>query len=155
MSASYDSPARRASSEDVVPELPTSTDIAGVYSTSGSSNMQHNQITPASPTSHHRGRARGGSSASRVALDYFDPEGIHDLRRTITQQSAAARSTRSGRSISAARRAPSVSEGASSSTSTIAAELDAEKFDLERFLKGLVQRCAFSFNHSLLRGISY
>ena len=130
-----------------MPELPTSTDINTQYH-----NTNAYQISPVGSNEPHRprGRARGASTASRVAIDYFDPEGVNDLRRTITQQSAAARSTRSGRSASR-RRAPSVtgvSEGATSSTSTIAAEEDAEKFDLEKFLKGLVQRCMFFFHSS-------
>lgn len=128
---------------DVVPELPSSSAIAAA----GVGEHFHHHGHPHSPLQgefqtesaegsdvRKKKKKRRGSSASRVAVDYFDPEGVSELKRTLTMQSQAARSTRSMEH----RAAPGSDE------STIVSEagaLDTGKFDLDQYLKDLVQRC--------------
>lgn len=138
-------------SRDVVPELPSSDAMAAAASgTAFHDNHHHHHLTDHNPTDishepesstphgirpphHHR---RRDSSASRVAVDYFDPEGVLELRRTLTQQSATARSIH--RTLTAQRQHP---QSSGSSVSTAVGDSDAsEKFDLEKILREMVKR---------------
>lgn len=77
---------------------------------------------------------RRSSSASHVPIDYFDPKGMDELRRTYTAQSIAARSVH-----------PQHPLGQISDESTPVSETavtDQDKFDLEQILKDAVRRYA-------------
>ena len=128
---------------DVVPELPTSSALAAAahgehfhHHGYQHSPLRDEQRTEDMESSDARKEyKRRGSTASRVAVDYFDPEGVHALRRTLTAQSQAARSARSIEHRTAPR---------SSGESTVVLETgeqDAGRFDLELFLKDRAQRC--------------
>ncbi|TDL30143.1 hypothetical protein BD410DRAFT_780681 [Rickenella mellea] len=105
--------------QDKVPELP-----------SQHATHQH-YAHDAPPTSFNPAgsRKRKGSTASRVDIDYFDPEGVHNLRRTITQLSAATSHGESRRNVS-------LPEGSDSSEVTIGDE----KFDFEQILRTVLQK---------------
>lgn len=140
-------------SRDVVPELPSSNAMAAAASgTAFHDNYHHHHHTdhnatdithepePSTPHGirpphHHR---RRDSSASRVAVDYFDPEGVLELRRTLTQHSATARSIH--RTLTA-QREQQHPQSSGSSVSTAVGDSDAsEKFDLEKILREMVKR---------------
>ncbi|KAL5527915.1 hypothetical protein ACEPAG_6716 [Sanghuangporus baumii] len=125
---------------DIVPELPPSS--AMVSAAIGEHfHHHHHARSPTRAQSESEDAAsadvkkkskRRGSSASRVAVDYFDPEGVHELKRTLTMQSQAARSVAEDRA-----------EAHSSDESTVVSEtgdLDVDKFDLEQFFKDTVQK---------------
>ncbi|KAL5529901.1 SNQ2_5 [Sanghuangporus sanghuang] len=124
---------------DILAELPPSSAIASA----AIGEHFHHHHHPQSPVRAARSedeasadvkkkRRRRDSSASRVAVDYFDPEGVHELKRTLTMQSQAAREAaehRMGAHVS--------------DESTVVSEnlaLDVEKFDLEQFFKEIVQK---------------
>ncbi|KXN88770.1 Brefeldin A resistance protein [Leucoagaricus sp. SymC.cos] len=75
------------------------------------------------PVSHHT-RPRRGSSVSRVDVGFFDPEGVEELRRTLTQESI---SEKKG------------SRNFSTSDATLAVK-EGELFDLAKALRKIVQR---------------
>lgn len=77
-------------------------------------------------------RRRASSPASRVTVNYFDPEGVHELERILTIQSHAVR-----RSIEHHKGIP----GSDDSTIVFATGgLETAQFDLENYLKDLVQQ---------------
>lgn len=145
---------------DVVPELPAAPAMAAAavgdafhshaYSQSHSSQPDH-QSPPHSPIDAHpiqqRPSKRRGSNASHVAIDHFDPEGVNELKRTVTQQSAAARSTRSLGQVHEEMPPPPKKHGSSSRStveSTVVSESGgSDKFDFEQHLKDVVRRCAY------------
>lgn len=56
-----------------------------IPATQDAPHLQHQEHSPFS-TSPTPGRRRGNSSVSRVDVDFFDPAGVQELRRTLTQQ---------------------------------------------------------------------
>lgn len=138
---------------DVVPELPKTNEIAAAAGTgdayhrhrdhsierveSNSADQQAAAPSAFNARSHHH--KRRGSSASRVAVDHFDPEGVLELKRTLTQQSATARSIH--RSPTIQHHAPEPHSSSGSTVSTAVGDSDSpEKFDLEKTLREMVKR---------------
>lgn len=115
---------------DIVPELPTDAGI--VAATSGTSYYQHHTTTSSNNRSSSPPRRRP-SNASHVAVDYFDPEGVSELKRTFTRQSTSRRSEHN---------VPPPTRGSvhSESTAVSSAAASPEKFDFEQHLKDMVQR---------------
>ncbi|KAI8989100.1 pleiotropic drug resistance ABC transporter [Trametes punicea] len=78
--------------QDRVPDLPTATQIAAAYGNAAAHNLVH-QSPPASPVQQHHAFGqplhRTTSSTSRVDIGRFDPEGVEQLRRTMSMQSQA------------------------------------------------------------------
>lgn len=150
-------------SRDVVPELPTSDAMAAAatgeafhrhHSTQNNSvdgaredGVNNEQASPSAfnARAHHRHHRRRDSSASRVAIDHFDPEGVLELKRTLTHQSATARSTHRT-SIGHRHQKPKAhnSSGSSFDTAVGDAAESPEKFDLEKLLRDMVKRCVSS-----------
>ncbi|TFK38290.1 pleiotropic drug resistance ABC transporter, partial [Crucibulum laeve] len=79
----------------------------------------------------HPPDARRNSSISRVDIDYFDPAGVNELRRTLTRQSTKSHH-RDGRPVSRPL------SSASSSESTLA--VDEESFDFQKSLRKIVRK---------------
>ncbi|OSD01072.1 pleiotropic drug resistance ABC transporter [Trametes coccinea BRFM310] len=87
--------------QDNVPELPTATQIASAYANAAHHNMAHGAAAPSSPEPYDSPRPpssfdantygsplrRTTSSASHVDIGHFDPQGVEQLRRTMTAQS--------------------------------------------------------------------
>lgn len=103
---------------------------------SSDDDLKHDDSHPP-PSSPHAGHlARRMSRASRVSVDFFDPEGMAQLQRTLT----------SGQDGSAkvpapeTRRPESVSSYGSDHTLTV----DPDHFDLEKTIRQLLRRYAFS-----------
>ena len=74
---------------------------------------------------------RRPSNASHVAVDYFDPEGVSELKRTFTRQSA----TRRPEHI-----VPPPTRGSLHSELTAVSNTQSEKFDFEQHLKDMIRR---------------
>ena len=139
---------------DTIADLPTRTDLTaaaiGEAFHQHSHPLEHSEVPPESPKdtgvsespveNGRKPHKRRGSTASHVAVDHFDPEGVHELRRTLTQQSAAL-STTSVR-FPRIRGKPSGS-ARSTGESTVVSESggagDSEKFDFEQILKDSVR----------------
>lgn len=88
---------------------------------------------------------RRGSTASRVAIDHFDPEGFNELKRTMTEQSAHRSMHEVGRSASRmdqpplpAPRESSIHSAGSTAVSEAAAVDPAKDFDFERHLRDMM-----------------
>lgn len=79
---------------------------------------------PSSPSS----RPRRGSSVSHVDVAFFDPQGVQELRRTLTQQSIQENKNR-----------PPGSRGSLSTDLTLTPK-DGEPFDLAKTLRKIVQK---------------
>ena len=98
------------------------------------------------PTENDRDQLkRRGSSASHVAVDHFDPEGVNELRRTLTQQSGALSITSVG--VLPAHEQPTGmprSAGESTVVSEFGGGEESEKFDFEQILKDSVRLWVFS-----------
>ncbi|KAI0332261.1 pleiotropic drug resistance ABC transporter [Cubamyces sp. BRFM 1775] len=83
--------------QDRVPELPTATHIAAAYGNAAVHNATHHSSAstpeeehpPRSPNidTHGHPLGRTVSSTSRVDIGRFDPEGVEQLRRTMSMQS--------------------------------------------------------------------
>ena len=76
---------------DRVPELPTPSDIAASYSNPAYHNLPHPHspsidVDPSSER-HHVPLTRQLSSGSHVDIGHFDPEGVAQLRRSLSRQS--------------------------------------------------------------------
>lgn len=85
---------------------------------------------PRSPPPHHISRRM--SRASRVSVDFFDPEGMAQLQRTLTGQDGK---------IPQVTRQESVSSFGSDHTLTV----DPDHFDLEKTIRQIIRRYAVSF----------
>lgn len=84
---------------DTVPELPTATDIAGAYGQAAIHNLHEERrdrgrsgsapSSPAMPSQNHplTRQMSSSSRSSRVDIGFFDPEGVEQLRRTLSRQS--------------------------------------------------------------------
>lgn len=76
---------------DRVPELPTPSDIAASYGNAAHHNLPHPHspsidVDPASER-HNIPLTRQLSSGSHVDIGHFDPEGVAQLRRSLSRQS--------------------------------------------------------------------
>ncbi|KAI5121205.1 hypothetical protein M0805_006006 [Coniferiporia weirii] len=116
---------------DIVPELPAGPAMAAAAI--GDAFHQRSRPQFEQPSS-GTGRRRSGSHTS-VAIDHFDPEGVNELRRTFTRQSAAAQSTTS---VNVPKPVVPTSSARSTSESTAVSESD--KFDFEKHLRGVVRQ---------------
>lgn len=142
---------------DQVSELPGGPAIAGHYVNAVLHNTHHHlddsDHPPASPSSNHPpvsypynvdagaasrvpNRPRASSTSSHVPLDYFDREGVQELKRSLTSQSnALARAAEQANSQGAQLTPPVPS---SSSQTTAVSGQDA--FDLEKHLRNVVSK---------------
>ncbi|KAI9065216.1 pleiotropic drug resistance ABC transporter [Trametes sanguinea] len=137
--------------QDNVPELPTATQIASAYGNAAMHNMAHGSPSsahqpydsPRPPSAFDNNTfgsplRRTTSSTSRVDIGHFDPEGVEQLRRTMTAQSqsnadALRRSnTRHGESRSA-----QTHSGASELT--LAGQIEGP-FDFEKALRNVIRK---------------
>lgn len=96
--------------------------LRNVEDTQEEDSQPHREPSSPKPTS-HRTRPRRESSVSHVDVSFFDPEGVQELRRTLT------------------RRSVQESLGNVSTDSTLAPK-DGEPFDLAKTLRRIVQKCA-------------
>jgi hypothetical protein len=145
---------------DQVPELPGGPAIAGHYINAVLHNPHHHlddsQNVPPSPTAPHRhedadhgrnpptsypsdtqaraaNRARSGSTASQVPFDFFDREGIQQLKRSLTSQSQAL--------VQAVDRANSSQAPPLPSNSSQATAVSGDdSFNLEKYLRAIVSK---------------
>ena len=136
--------------QDRVPELPTATDIAAAYGGAAIHNPlpqspatrtpddEHPPV-PRSPSMDTYGAPlrRTVSSTSRVDIGHFDPEGVEQLRRTMTMQSQsnadlARCTTRHGDQRSSQSRS-------SEATLTLAHPIEGP-FDFEKALRNVFKR---------------
>ncbi|OJT05939.1 Brefeldin A resistance protein [Trametes pubescens] len=134
--------------QDNVPELPTPTQIAAGHAAFHGSPEEQHQRSPSlahsdAPAAFGHPLARTHSAASHVDIGHFDPQGVEQLRRTLSRQSQAhaeeLRRTRTNRTIDEKKaRAPSPS--ASSDESTLAGPIDGAGFDFEKALRGVIKK---------------
>ena len=87
---------------------------------------------PPSPSRPSRlARPRRGSSISRVELNFFDPEGVKELERTLTHQSNSNKSNKSNRGLDSRQ---------SVASDTTLATKEGEPFDLAKTLRKVIQK---------------
>ena len=132
---------------DKVPELPTASHIAAAYGAAAIHNAHHradsdSRSAPSSPVvdTHGQPLTRQQSSGSHVDIGHFDPEGVMQLRRTLSRQSEQ----QHPHSPHIAHPPTKDEQGRSTrsvSTDTTLAS-DASPFDFEKTLRHVIKRCA-------------
>lgn len=139
--------------QDNVPELPTPTQIAAGHTAfNGSPEEQHqqHQRSPSlahsdAPSAFGHPLVRTHSAASHVDIGRFDPQGVEQLRRTLSRQSQAhaeeLRRTRTNRTVDEKKSARAPSPSPSSDESTLAGPIDGAGFDFEKALRGVIKKC--------------
>ena len=137
-----------AEGHDRVPELPTATDIAAAH---------HNHAHPHSPSDEHHPEfphsesfgaplARQPSASSHVSIDHFDPEGVAQLRRTLSRQSEIEHAAH----IDTKAQGDSGRSARSISTEVTLASPDAP-FDFEKTLRNVIKKCVIQLPFSPTR----
>lgn len=116
-----------------VPELQNVADRASTYIHNAVHSNNDDPQPPSLPVSHGladglAGRSGSGSTASRVSVDYFDPAGIAQLRRTMTAQSRVADTQRH----------------LSADTESTLCEPDSDDFDFKKLLQKLMRRYVYA-----------
>lgn len=113
---------------DHVPELPLGPSVAGAYANAAVHNARQSSDSahsspkvPHSPGPHH-------GSHSNVDLAMFDPSGVNQLARTLSRMSQQSE----GKKIPGPR---SIKSESSNHTA-----VDEDSFDLEKTLRGLLQK---------------
>lgn len=118
--------------ENAVPTIPPDpADTVGTYANAAVHNAIHTQHHEQSPpvTRHQRPRAGSNAShASHVSIDYFDPAGVNELRRTLSRQVTNEQAT--------ARASPR-SIGGESEMTLAAGD---GPFDFEKLLRSMVRK---------------
>lgn len=115
---------------------------------------EHESNPPVPHVHHHHNANRRHSTASRVSVDFFDPEGMNELRQTLTKDQKSLKQEEE--------RPPTpVSPSSGQSEDTIAA--DKEGFDLEKMIRKIIRRrdddevkprkLGVVFNDLLVRGV--
>ena len=135
---------------DGVPELPTAEAIADslephVHTHIPSNIHDNSNVAPPSPlvpAKPYQNRNRKNSSASHVAIDHFDPQGVLELRRTLSHQSAAnlQRSTSHVPPLPRIDQKIEVKGTSPRSGLTAIDPFSEEKFNLENILKYVVKK---------------
>ena len=118
------------SAQDQVPESPTSPSVAGAYA-NAAAQSPHSHHHPPSP---RLCRKRRPSEARSISVDFFDPEGVRELRREMSHASA----------VQLGMPVPS-EDGESVSDHT----LQEGRFDLEKTLRDIMHKYV-SFSYSFL-----
>lgn len=95
---------------------------------------QHEHAPPPSPQVQHP-RPRRQSTASRVSVDFFDPEGMIEIRRTLTQDRINQEKEQQKET-----RPHTASTTGSSSDSDHTLATDADGFDLEKAIQRIIRR---------------
>jgi ATP-binding cassette, subfamily G (WHITE), member 2, SNQ2 len=119
------------------PELPNApkANAVGVHANEALHNViNHEPRSSPPPVYRDPHRARAQSSASRVGIDYFDPTGVQDLRRTLRRMSTS--NTRG----EVSQKPVSVHSPASETTLSV----EDSPFDLEKTLRSIVKKWGFS-----------
>lgn len=97
------------------------------------------QISPALPCLRSN-RARHGSTASHISVDYFDPDGVQELRRTLTRMT-----TEGPEIVDETQEPPATSfvglKGSEASESTLAPQVEGP-FDFANTLRDIVEKYA-------------
>ena len=140
---------------DQVPELPGAPAIAGHYVNAILHNPHHHlddsNSVPPSPSSpnppgdelstaatpaapHHR--RRGSSASSHVPFDFFDREGIQEMRRTLTSQSNVLALAAERAGVQPNQLTPPVPSDSSQAT----AFSGEDTFNLEKHLRNIVSK---------------
>lgn len=112
--------------QEKVPQLPLGPSVAGAAVNAAVENQSNNSPRP----SHSRPYAVHHGSRSRVDVDFFDPEGVDDLRRTLSRSTDRARPPVPGG-------APSISRNSDDTA------FETGKFDFEKVLRDVVRQYVF------------
>ncbi|KAF6764440.1 ABC-2 type transporter-domain-containing protein [Ephemerocybe angulata] len=101
---------------------------------------QQEQSQPESPRPPHaqHPRPRRQSTASRVSVDFFDPEGMAEIRRTLTQDKNKSTDDEKAGKHDEERPRTATTTRSTDSDDTVAA--DADGFDLEKTIKTIIRR---------------
>lgn len=99
---------------------------------------QHHS-SPHPPPSHPHGRTRRLSSASHVSMDFFDPEGVNELKRTLTRDRKSLKGERS----------KDIEQGSIQSDDTLPVQSEGT-FDLEKTIRSIIRRYVLSTGVLLL-----
>ena len=147
---------------DQVPELPGGPAIAGHYVNAILHNPHHHiddGAVPPAPSSPHppagqstvdsaphprpHTRRRSSSASSHVPIDFFDREGVKELKRSLTSQSnalaQAAERALSQANAQKGRHTPPAPSNSSQAT----AVSGSDAFDLEKHLRESVLKCVY------------
>ena len=136
---------------DRVPELPDSIHLPTAYGNAA----HHNYGQPHSPSRESpKGVSFGGvpmnrrhSSSSYVSIDHFDPEGVAQLRRSLSRQSQ-------NRPESLEEEHPSHRLSVKRSSNSVATDVTLTSpdgpFDFEKTLRTAIRKCVFFLDGSLV-----
>ena len=124
--------AAQGEENDTVPELPHGPSVAAAYGNAAVHNaLHHSSPKVPSPKVTYYGPdlGRQTSHASSVDVGFFDPEGVHQLRQTLSRMSAADQG-----------------EHAQSVQSSVETAVMDEKFDFEKVLREVMSKCVLCFS---------
>ncbi|CDO77419.1 hypothetical protein BN946_scf184857.g26 [Trametes cinnabarina] len=137
--------------QDNVPELPTATQIAAAYGNAAVHNITHGsphssheerspRLTSASPASAYGSPLRRTTSnASHVEIGHFDPEGVEQLRRTMSRLSQASNGDPLHRSTTRRGDAQNGQTHSEGSDLTLTSPLEGP-FDFEKALRNVFRK---------------
>lgn len=133
--------------EGAITELPPDpANTVGAHANAAVHNAVHEHSPVSPPVTRHARRGSTASHASHVSLDYFDPVGVNELRRTLSQQQDELRRTMSQQATHNAKKSTSSQNSPESGSKRGAGrsfDLDSEEtlavgdgpFDFERTLR--------------------
>lgn len=123
-------------SSGVVSRQPSDPTLNNVSTTAHPEHEHQHHSSPHPPHSHPNGlgRSRRLSTASRVSVDFFDPEGVSELKRTLTQDRM---SMKAGLDAEKSKDPERGSMQSDSSTLPVDSE---GAFDLEKMIRTIIRR---------------
>ncbi|KAI0943006.1 hypothetical protein AcW1_002753 [Taiwanofungus camphoratus] len=124
----------QAEGHDKVPDLPLGPSVAAAYGNAAVHNALHRTTSAPRDTSPIR---RTTSRASHVDVGHFDPSGVSDLRRTLSQMTAERKRVSTDRRSEGGKHK---SAEYSDATSEITLALGDGPFDFEKTLRNLIKK---------------
>ncbi|KAJ2929810.1 hypothetical protein H1R20_g7294, partial [Candolleomyces eurysporus] len=119
-------------SSGAVSRQPSDPTLNNFSTTQPESHHQHHS-SPHPPQSHPHGRTRRLSTASHVSMDFFDPEGVNELKRTLT------RDRKSMKGELDTEKSKDLEQGSMHSDSTLPVPSEGA-FDLEKMIRTIIRR---------------
>ena len=120
-------------SSGVVSRQPSDPTLNNFSTTNPESHHHQHHSSPHPPQAHPHGRTRRLSTASHVSMDFFDPEGVNELKRTLTHDRKSLKGDLDGE------KSKDPERGSMQSDSTLPVPSEGG-FDLEKMIRTIIRR---------------